>query len=293
MIDLHTHSTFSDGSDAPEKLPRIGRSAGLTAMALTDHDNMGGVPEFLDACRQEGITGISGVEISAALDEKYGANSTLHILGYGLDADNEQVLELLERVLDGRAWRNEQIMERLKDLGVELDWEEVEACAEEDVIGRPHIAQAMVDREYVSTLQEAFDRFLAKDAPAYVDRYRLYPNEAINMINGAGGLTFIAHPFTWIDDERRLEAELAVLKEMGIAGIEVYHSDHNEEQVVALLRIASKLKLMISGGSDYHGECKPLIKLGSGRDNLAIHDHYAQALIDALGRGNPNIFVAN
>ncbi len=292
MIDLHMHSTFSDGSEPPEELPRLGRRYGLTAMALTDHDNMAGVSEFLNACRQEGITGISGVEISAALDDRYDPHSTLHILGYGLSADDVQVRELLERVLDGRAWRNEQIMARLAELGLALDWEEVEACSEEDVIGRPHIAQAMVDREYVSTVQEAFDRYLAKGAPAYVDRYRLYPDEAAAMIKGAGGVTFCAHPFTWIEDERQLEKELAAFKEMGLAGIEVFHSDHTQEQVVALLRTAAKLDLMISGGSDFHGECKPLIKLGSGRDNLAIDDRYAEALINALGHDNPNVYVA-
>ncbi len=291
MIDLHIHSTFSDGSDAPEDIVRQSKSLGLKAVALTDHDNMAGVPAFLEACREIGITGIPGVEISAALDERYGQNSTLHILGYGLDYQDSQVRELLSRVLDGRSWRNDQIMAKLDDLGIGLDWEEVEACAGEDVIGRPHIAQAMVDRDYVSTVQEAFDRYLAKGAPAYVDRYRLFPDEAIQMIAGAGGLTFFAHPFTWIKDEKMLEQELAVFKEIGLAGIEAWHSDHTDEQIVALLRIARKLDLMVSGGTDYHGETKPLIKLGSGRGNLCIADMHAEKLIDALGRDNSQIYV--
>ena len=291
MIDLHIHSTFSDGSKAPEDIVVECKRLGLKAIALTDHDNMAGAPAFLDACREEGITGIPGVEISAALDEDLGNDSTLHILGYGLDSQNSQVRELLGRVLDGRAWRNDQIMIKLDDLGVGLDWDEVEACAEEDVIGRPHIAKAMVDRDYVSTAQEAFDRYLAKGAPAYVDRYRLFPEEAIQMIADAGGLTFFAHPFTWISDEKRLERELAFFKEKGLAGIEAWHSDHTEEQVVGLLRIAKRLDLMISGGSDYHGGIKPLIKLGTGRGNLAIDDVYADALIDALGRDNPHLYV--
>jgi hypothetical protein len=291
MIDLHFHSTFSDGSETPEDIVADCKRLGLKAIALTDHDNMAGIPAFLESCRAEGITGIPGVEISAALDESYGEDSTLHILGYGLDPQDSQVRELLGRVLDGRAWRNDQILEKLDDLGVGLDWDEVVACVEEDVIGRPHIAQAMVDREFVSTVQEAFDRYLAKGAPAYVDRYRLFPDEAIKMISDAGGLTFFAHPFTWMTDEKRLEEELRSYKERGLAGIEVFHSDHTEEQVVALLRIAKKVDLLISGGSDYHGETKPLIKLGTGRGNLDISDSYAEALIAALGPESPNIYV--
>ncbi len=292
MIDLHIHSTFSDGTDAPDAIPRLGRRLGVTALALTDHDTMAGVPAFLDACRAEGVIGISGVEISADVDlAEDGGSSTLHILGYGVDARNPQVCELLGRVQDGRAWRNGRIMARLAELGAELEWDAVAACAGEDVIGRPHIARAMVDRGYVATAQEAFDRYLAKGAPAYVDRYRLTPDEAIAMIRGAGGLPFCAHPFTWIAEERRLGAELAGLRERGLAGIEVWHSDHTEEQVVALLRIALRLDLMIAGGSDYHGSAKPLIRLGTGRGNLDVSGRYAEALIDALGRDNPSLVV--
>lgn len=292
MIDLHIHSTFSDGSETPEDIVAASKRLGLSAIALTDHDNMSGVPAFLDACRAEEITGIAGVEISVALDESYGDDSTLHILGFGLDSRNPQARELLGRVLDGRAWRNEQILTKLDHLGVGLDWEEIEVCVGEDVMGRPHIAQAMVDRNYVSTPQEAFDRYLAKGAPAYVDRYRLFADEAVQMIADAGGLTFCAHPFTWISDETRLKRELREFKERGLVGVEAWHSDHSEEQVVALLRMAKQLGLMVSGGSDYHGEVKPRVKLGSGRGNLAIDDSYAVALVDALGRDNPHLYVA-
>ncbi|MDD2598911.1 MAG: PHP domain-containing protein [Kiritimatiellae bacterium] len=291
MIDLHMHSTFSDGSETPEQLVASARQLGLTAIALTDHDNMAGVPEFMDACRREGITAFSGVEISAALDEEYAA-STLHILGYGLDPYNQQLRELLGRVLDGRAWRNEQIMAKLAKIGVALDWGAVQALATEDVVGRPHIAKALVNGNYVFTLQEAFDRYLAKGAPAYVDRYRLGPEEAIEMIKGAGGLTFIAHPFTWINDEARLEQELRHLQRLGLAGIEAYHSDHNTEEMVALLRIAKKTGLMVSGGSDFHGASKPLIRLGRGRGNLNIAYARAHALAEALGRDNPWAYVS-
>lgn len=290
MIDLHIHSTFSDGSETPAKIVAQARQIGLTAVALTDHDNMAGVPAFMDACRREGITAFSGVEISAALDEEYAA-STLHILGYGLDPHNSQLQELLNRVLDGRAWRNQQIMEKLTKIGVGLDWDEVQSLAVEDVVGRPHIAQAMVDHKYVATMQEAFDRYLAKGAPAYVDRYRLDPEKAIGMIREAGGLAFVAHPFTWIDDEAKLEQELRQYQRLGLSGIEAYHSDHDNEQIVAMLRIANKLGLMVSGGTDFHGSIKPLIRLGRGRGNLNVDDVRAHALAEALGRDNPWVYV--
>ncbi|MFA7173977.1 MAG: PHP domain-containing protein [Kiritimatiellia bacterium] len=283
MIDLHIHSTFSDGSETPERIAAMARQIGLTAVALTDHDNMAGVPAFMQACRREGITAFSGVEISAALDEEYAA-STLHLLGYGLDPHNPELQQLLGRVLDGRAWRNEQIMAKLAKIGVALDWGAVQATAAENVIGRPHIAQAMVVGNYVSSLQEAFELYLAKGAPAYVDRYRLNPEQAIQAIKAAGGLTFVAHPFTWIDDAARLEHELRHLQQLGLAGIEAYHSDHNTEETVALLRVAKKLGLMVSGGSDFHGACKPLIRLGRGRGNLNIASARADALAEALGR---------
>jgi hypothetical protein len=289
MIDLHVHSTNSDGSETPEELVRRGRQAGLTAMALTDHDNMGGVEAFLGACRTEGMTGIAGIEISAAVEDGHG---TLHLLGYGMNPDHPLLKESLERVLDGRAWRNEQILARLNELGLELEWAEVQACAGEDVIGRPHIAQALIGRDYVSSVAEAFDRYLAKGRPAYVDRYRLYPAEGIRMIREAGGVAVIAHPFSWETDEAKLESGLRDLKELGLAGIEALYSDYNQEQTVTLLRLAKRLELLKTGGSDYHGTAKPDIALGRGFGSLCVPDDYLPPLLAALGENSPWVHVA-
>jgi predicted metal-dependent phosphoesterase TrpH len=284
MIDLHIHSTNSDGSETPEELVALGRRAGLSAMALTDHDNMGGVEDFLIACRAHGMTGIAGVEISAAVEEGYGS---LHILGYGVDPHHPLVEENLGRVLDGRAWRNEQILEKLNGLGLELEWTEVQACAGEDVVGRAHFAQAMIDRDYVSSVEEAFDKYLAKGLPAYVDRYRLYPAEGIRMICEAGGAAVIAHPFSWEDDEGKLEAGLRELKAAGLAGLEAVYAEYTPEQTVTLLRLAKKLELLTTGGSDYHGLAKPDIALGRGFGSLDVPDDYLPPLLAALGEGNP------
>jgi len=290
MIDLHLHSTNSDGSETPEELVMGGRRAGLTAMALTDHDNMGGIPEFLAACRTQGMTGIAGVEISAAVEEGHG---TLHILGYGADPGHPLMKENLDRVLDGRAWRNEQILARLNELGLELDWSEVQACAGEDVVGRPHIAQALIGRDYVSSVAEAFDRYLAKGCPAYVDRYRLYPEEGIRMIREAGGVAVIAHPFTWETDETKLEAGLRELKAQGLAGVEAVYSEYKAEQTITLLRLAKRLGMLTTGGSDYHGLAKPDIALGRGFGTLCVPDEYLAPLLRALGENNPWVYVKN
>lgn len=284
MIDLHVHSTCSDGSETPEELVAHGRRIGLSAMALTDHDNMVGAEPFLAACRAQELTGIAGVEISAAIEEGPGS---LHILGYGLDPAHPLVKENLSRVLDGRAWRNERILAKLNELGLELEWSEVLACAGEDVVGRPHIAQALIDRGYVSSVEEAFDRYLAKGRPAYVDRYRLFPAEGIRMIREAGGVAVIAHPFTWKTDETELERGIAELKEMGLAGLEARYSEFSAEQTVSLLRMAKRLGLLATGGSDYHGQAKPDLALGKGFGSLCVPDEALPPLLAAIGETSP------
>ncbi len=280
MIDLHVHSTCSDGSETPEELVAHGRRIGLAALALTDHDNMDGAEAFLGACREQGMTGIAGVEISMAVEEGQGS---LHILGYGLNPEHPQVKENLARVLDGRAWRNERILAKLNDLGLELEWSEVLECAGEDVVGRAHIAQALIDRDYVSSVEEAFDRYLAKGRPAYADRYRLYPQEGLRMIREAGGVAVIAHPFSWESDETELERGIARLKEMGLSGIEARYSEYTPEQTVTLLRLAKRLGLLTTGGSDYHGTAKPDLALGKGFGSLCVPDEDLPPLIRAIG----------
>lgn len=287
MIDLHLHSTSSDGSETPEELVVHGRRVGLTAMALTDHDTLGGVEVFLAACREQGMTGLAGVEISAAVEEGHG---TLHILGYGVNPEHPSVKEKLGRVQDGRAWRNGQILSKLNELGLELEWPDVQKCAGEDVVGRPHIAQALIGRDYVSSMDEAFDRYLAKGRPAYVDRYRLDPAEGLRMIRDAGGAAVVAHPFSWETDEAKLEAGLQALKALGLAGIEALYSEHSPERTVTLLRMAKRLGLLATGGSDYHGQAKPDIALGKGFGALCVPDDYLAPLLQALGEDNPWVY---
>lgn len=274
MIDLHTHSTFSDGTDTPEALVTKAVKSGLKAVALTDHDSTHGIPDFLAACDKHNFTGIAGVEISAEIE-----TGTLHILGLRLDYAHKELNEHLDRVLDGRDWRNRQILTRLNELGLPLKWEEIAAAAGEDVVGRPHFAQVMLARRMVSSIKEAFDRYLAKGALAYVDRYRLLPKEGIRLINAAGGVAIIAHPYSWEPDYKALEEKLHDLRDAGLGGIEAYYSEHSPEQTIEYLRIAKRLGLIVTGGSDYHGIAKPGISLGYGRGNLSVPDTLLEPLL--------------
>lgn len=285
MIDLHSHSTFSDGTETPASLAAAGMAAGLRALALTDHDNTRGAEPFLAACRERGLTGLSGVELSAEVPE-----GTLHILGYGIDPCHPELCEKLGWVMDGRDWRNRQILRKLQGAGVALEWEEVAALAGEDVVGRPHFAQAMVKRGFASHTQEAFDRYLAKGAAAYVDRFRLSPAEGIALIRAAGGVAGIAHPFTWEQDDGRLAAKLAELKDAGLQAIEAYYSEHAPETTIAYLRLAARLGLLVTGGSDYHGSSKPELALGRGFGSLCVPDDLLPPLLAAI-RGDRGVHV--
>lgn len=279
MIDLHMHSIHSDGSETPSRLVELGRESGLRAMALTDHDNMDGTVEFLAACSVADITGIAGIELSALVEPSAG---TLHLLGYGLNPRTAGLQERLTLVRHSRQERNQRILQRFNELGIPLTWREVLACAGKDTVGRVHFARALLVRGVVGSVSEAFARYLSKGGPAYSDRYRLSAEQCISMIRAAGGIAAIAHPYTWLTHDDLLESGLRRLKEAGLVGIEVYHSEHNLEQSVALLRLAQKLALLPTGGSDYHGVAKPNVALGRGHGNLHVPADILPPLLTAL-----------
>jgi len=273
VIDLHTHSTFSDGSLTPDELAREAARCRLTAVALTDHDGTTGVPSFLESCLREGIRGIPGVEIS--VDFKSG---TMHMLGYFLDHTSRELEEVLLRLRGGREDRNHKILERLNALGLALTWEEVATFAGEDVVGRPHFAQALMAREYVKNKDEAFDRYLGKGKAAYVDRYRLTAEASVQMIRHARGTPVLAHPFTLGLKQNALRDFVRELKGVGLEGIEAYYSEHDEDQVRMCLGMARDFDLAVSGGSDFHGAVNPDIRLGRGFGNLCVPDDLADKL---------------
>ncbi len=273
MIDLHMHSTFSDGTLAPEVLAELAAGFGLSAIALTDHDGMAGTARFLAACEKEGVRGISGVEISAQVSK-----GTMHILGYFVDHTNEELESELKRIRNGREVRNKEILDKLIALGCRLEWEEVTALTDKEVVGRPHFAMAMQARGYVRDKTEAFDRYLAKGKPAYVERFRLGPAESIAAIRDAGGVPVLAHPSTLQLGNKALQAALGEYRDMGLQGVEVYYSEHTLELEETYKRMARELGLAMSGGSDFHGDVNPKIRMGIGFGRLRVPDELVAEL---------------
>jgi 3',5'-nucleoside bisphosphate phosphatase len=276
FVDLHTHSTASDGACPPREVMRLADQARLAAVALTDHDTTAGLSEARQAAAQyPGLTLVPGIEISAKFP-----TGTLHILGLGIDPESATLAEALRRLQAARAERNPKIFAKLADLSVRVTMEEVlrqtgedpaQAGASERIVGRLHIAQAMIAKGHVRSTQEAFDKYLATGRPAYVDKERLTPRQSIDAIRGAGGLAVLAHPVQ-LRYQNRLQLETIVrdLIGAGLGGIEAYHSDHSDAQVRLYLELACRFNLAISGGSDFHGPAKPGVMLGRPRVSITM-----------------------
>lgn len=271
------HSVFSDGSMTPEELVDAGRKAGLRAMALTDHDTLAGVPRFLEAAQRAGISAVSGVEVSADAGEE-----SIHMLGYGIDPNHPALKENLEWIRDGRVKRNAEILHKLNRLGIRIREEEVMRVAGPEVVGRPHIAQVMVEKGYVSSKREAFDRYLGRGKPAYADRRRLTAEATIELIREAGGVSVLAHPYVLKLSKADLTDFVRRLKAVGLVGIEVYYSEHTPDLQKLYLALAEECGLLATGGSDFHGEMSPGISLGRGTGALHVPDSVWDALQSAL-----------
>jgi len=257
-IDLHVHSTASDGSYRPAEVVRLARDAGLRAFALTDHDTVDGLEEAIKAGEEYGVEVVPGVEISARF-----TGDTMHILGYFLEYKSGELDARLTVLKAARAERNPQIVARLNASGIPVTMERVRGLSGGGQVGRPHIARALLEGGYVRTFQEAFDRYLKRGRPAYVEKFRFPPEEAINMIRAAKGIPVLAHPFTLgLGSATALKTVLQNLKSLGLAGIEVFYSDHSREQEALYLKQARELDLLVTGGSDFHGQNKPEISLG-------------------------------
>lgn len=264
-LDLHLHTTHSDGSLPPAAVLELAHKAGVTALAITDHDIVDGIPEALQAGARLGIEVIPGVEISSRL----GA-SELHILGYCLDWQDPTLTRRMARLRESRHRRNPLIIEKLNALGLDITYDEVRRLAGTESVGRPHIARVLMDKHYVQNAKEAFDRYLAEGKPAYVPRELPEPAEAIVWIREARGIAVLAHP-TWVKQNGEGLFKLcAQLKAAGLGGIEVHYSTHSPKQTVEFLDIAKRLDLLVTGGSDFHGVTKPDIDVGVGRGGLTV-----------------------
>lgn len=266
-VDLHIHSTVSDGTLTPQQIVRIAREKGLTAIAIADHDAVAGIPLAIKAAASSDLTVLPAVEIST---EYHGTE--VHILGYFINTEAASLVERLQRIREGRRYRAQQIVEKLNDVGVLTTFEQVTAQAAGDSIGRPHVAAALVKAGYVKNAQEAFARYLRPGRPGYVPRYRLKPSEAIEEIVASGGLAVLAHPA--IDNA---EKWLGELMESDLGGLEAYHIHHAPGQTRHFLQLAEQLSLLVTGGTDSHGPKGPTpVEIGS----VLVPDECVQRLLE-------------
>ena len=289
MIDLHTHSTFSDGTLTPSEIILEAKKCQLKAIALTDHDTVAGNNEFLEAGKNSGVIPIAGVEISAKFshpENGLNKNGEMHILGFFPDwnSDTEIAMVSLAEIRRNREIRNPLIIEKLQKLGCDISYKEVQDFANNCVVGRPHIAAVLEKKGFVKNFKDAFDKFLAKDAPAFVPKQIFSPEVAINLINNAGGISVLAHPGSLkISNEGKFRWFLEYLIDCGIKGIEAYSVSESESETQKYLRLADDYNLIVTGGTDFHGSHKPDIKLGYGFGGLNIPDSCLESLKLEIG----------
>jgi predicted metal-dependent phosphoesterase TrpH len=242
-IDLHVHTTASDGRNTPAEVVRLAVELGLSTIALTDHDTTAGLPEAQSTAAEYDLKVLNGIELSSESDV-----GEVHILGYCIDPDHAGLQSMLRKLRDARVDRARRMVDKLRELGVIITWERVQALAGEGAIGRPHVARALKEAGHVRTLGEAFDRWIANDGPAYVPRFRLTPEAAIALIREAGGVAVLAHP--------ALSGNLSLvpqLVEAGMSGLEVYYPEHSPSDQEKLLGLCEQYGLFPTGGSDFHG----------------------------------------
>lgn len=263
LIDLHTHSTASDGTLAPSEVVKQAYESGLAAIALTDHDTVAGIEE---ACSTDyPIEVVPGVELSA----EYG-NGDIHILGLYIDSTSDLFKTMSQNMIDERRWRNEEMCRRLRADGIDISVDRLIQGNEDAVITRGHFANFLESNGYVKDRSEAFSRYLGTDTPYFVKRKYLSPEECIQLILDCGGIPIMAHPIIYNLPAHELEALVSRLKNAGLQGIEAIYSTYSNADEEIVRSLAHRHSLLISGGSDFHGSNKPDISLGSGRGNLKI-----------------------
>lgn len=247
-VDLHTHTTASDGQYTPTELVSKAKDCGIDVLAVTDHDTTDGVEEALAAGKAAGLTVFPGLELGAKEERN------LHILGYGFDPANSELRRLCEKLRAGRDERKYRIIDFLREKDVEIPLAEVEEMAGGEVIARPHFAQVMLKHGYVSTMREAFDRYLDTDEYQRIERFKADAETCIAGIRQAGGRAVLAHPYQLRFPDDRLQALIAQLKDFGLDGLECYYPKHTPQQVIQYLELARHFHLHVTAGSDFHGE---------------------------------------
>lgn len=267
MVDLHTHTTASDGTYTPTELVDYAIEKGLTAIAITDHDTVSGLEEAIDYAKDKPIQVIPGIEFSTEYNGK-----DVHIVGLNIDYKNPFFLEKLERFIDSRDTRNEKMCELLTEAGFPMTLKDLEETYPDSVITRAHMARFMYEKGYISNREKAFEKYIGDNCPCYVPREKVNPAQAIRLIKEAGGVPVLAHPILYKLSLPKLEELIGDLSAHGLIGIEAIYSTYNRADEALIRKLAKQYGLKLSGGSDFHGKNKPYIDLGVGRGNLNVPD---------------------
>ncbi|MDO4466413.1 MAG: PHP domain-containing protein [Bacillota bacterium] len=267
MLDLHIHTTASDGSESPKDMVRLAYLAGIDTMAITDHDTMDGCLEAMEEGKKLGVHVIPGMEISAGYRDSY-----IHILGYGMNPSNPELLPIIQYVRNDRKERNQKIIVSMEQDGIVFSEEDLN----KKTLGRPHFAKVLVDQGRATDIQDAFDRFLGNNKKYSFPRNYISLAKSIEIIHACQGLVVVAHPYQYKFED--LTAFLEEMVSLGVDGVEVYYSGYSEEQIAFLKDFATRHQLLITGGSDFHGDCKPNILLGA----LDIPDSCKEAFMNQL-----------
>ncbi len=282
-IDLHIHSTASDGTSSPSEILTTAKTLGLGAIAITDHDTIEGSKEAASMDLSKSMQFVTGVEISTT-PPLITIQGSMHILGYGIRLDDPVLNQTLEQLQAARKSRNPQIIDRLNRLGIDISLEDVrKEVGKNSQLGRPHIAGHLVKKGIVSSINEAFDKYLATGMPAYVDKFRVGCFRAMEIIKGAGGIPVLAHPALLKTNKGSVFEDMVLsMKKMGLKGIEVYYPEQSPDDTAYYIEIAKKYDLLMTGGTDFHGLLKPSIKMGSGKGDLFIPYTLYEKLIEAI-----------
>jgi predicted metal-dependent phosphoesterase TrpH len=280
-FDLHVHSTASDGTLTPAEIVRDAEANGIAGLALTDHDTIGGLPEAVEEGRNRGVVVVPGVEISVS---EAGGARQMHMLGFGIDPECETLVSNLHERRRDRLERGLRILERLRKLGIQIPDQFVRDLGQHGAVGRPHIAEALVRMAVCRTVQEAFDRFIGRHAPAFVPRRGVTAAEAIHMIHEAGGIAVLAHPplSVGVNAPGGLEGFVARVARLDLDGIEVQHPSVSRKQRKRISRLARLHGLVPTGGSDFHGAHKPDVALGRGRGDTRFGIEAFRAVLERM-----------
>ena len=268
IIDLHAHSTASDGTYTPAEVAKLAKTIGLAAIALTDHDTIDGLEEFQKAGAALGIETITGIEFATLWGKHH--RPEIHIVGLGFDPNHPVLSERMKDIKESRDIRNRKMCEKLSSIGLHITLDEVATNAGGEIITRAHFANVLLQKGYIAKKEDAFSRYISTGLPGYVEREFLTPELCIQTIKEAGGAAVLAHPTLYGLNMEQLEELCGELIPCGLDGIECQYSTYSPAETKAITALAEKMHLLPSGGSDFHGKNKPNIHLGSGKSNLAI-----------------------